>query len=163
MAVAGGRFHSLGLKSDGTIEAWGRNADGQCNVPAPNTGFVAVAGGGEHSLGLKSSVPVEEEPGPRDMPKPAMLVILSLAPNPFNPFTEISFDTRGSGHVTMEIYDVSGRRVRTVPLGYVGPGLQRARWDGRDGSGGNVPSGVYSVRLLGTEGESRMVKAVLVR
>ena len=33
--------------------AWGFNSEGQCNVPAPNTDFVAVAGGGEHSLGLK--------------------------------------------------------------------------------------------------------------
>ena len=38
-------WHSLGLKSDGTIVAWGRNIYGQCNVPAPNAGFVAVAAG----------------------------------------------------------------------------------------------------------------------
>ena len=48
------RVHSLGLKSDGTIVAWGHNGSGQCNVPAPNADFVAVAGGGYHSLGLKS-------------------------------------------------------------------------------------------------------------
>ena len=34
--------------------AWGRNQSGQCNVPAPNAGFVAVAGGNSHSLGLKA-------------------------------------------------------------------------------------------------------------
>jgi hypothetical protein len=34
--------------------AWGRNAEGQTNVPAPNTGFVAVAAGEVHSLGLKA-------------------------------------------------------------------------------------------------------------
>ncbi|MEE8573186.1 MAG: hypothetical protein V3T20_07965, partial [Gemmatimonadota bacterium] len=40
--------------------AWGWNEYGQCDVPAPNTDFVAVAGGGEHSLGLRSSdTPVE--------------------------------------------------------------------------------------------------------
>lgn len=54
IAAAGGGYHSLGLKSDGTIVAWGRNSDGQCNVPEPNTDFIAVAGGGIHSLGLKS-------------------------------------------------------------------------------------------------------------
>jgi hypothetical protein len=58
--VAGGSYHSLGLKSDGTIVAWGNNGSGQCDVPAPNADFVAVAGGSSHSLGLRSSdTPVE--------------------------------------------------------------------------------------------------------
>jgi hypothetical protein len=38
----------------GSIVAWGYNGYGQCNVPSPNTGFVAIALGGCHSLGLKS-------------------------------------------------------------------------------------------------------------
>ena len=54
IAVAGGGRHSLGLKSDGTVVAWGRNDESQCDVPAPNADFVAVAGGGGHSLGLRS-------------------------------------------------------------------------------------------------------------
>jgi len=54
VAVAGGYYYNLGLKSDSTIVAWGRNSYGQCDVPAPNEGFVAIAGGGYHSLGLKS-------------------------------------------------------------------------------------------------------------
>ena len=53
VAVAGGEFHSLGLKADGSIVAWGSNGDGQCDVPAPNTDFVAGAGGHGHSLGVK--------------------------------------------------------------------------------------------------------------
>ena len=52
IGVAAGGDHSLGLKADGSIAAWGWNDYGQCNVPAPNSGFVAIAGGRHHSLGL---------------------------------------------------------------------------------------------------------------
>jgi hypothetical protein len=55
VAVAGGWYHSLGLKSDGSIVAWGYNDYGQCNVPAPSAGFVGLAGGYDHSLGLRAS------------------------------------------------------------------------------------------------------------
>jgi hypothetical protein len=54
VAVAGGGYHSLGVKSDGTIVAWGYNGDGQCDVPAPNADFLAVSGGEWYSLGLRS-------------------------------------------------------------------------------------------------------------
>ena len=52
-AIAAGGGHSLGLKSDGSIAAWGSNSYGQCDMPVPNTGFVAIAAGGYNSLGLK--------------------------------------------------------------------------------------------------------------
>lgn len=51
----GGGFHSLGLRADGSIVAWGRNDYGQCDVPAPNVDWVAIAAGGNHSLGLKAN------------------------------------------------------------------------------------------------------------
>ena len=41
-------------QGQGSIAAWGGNDNGECNVPAPNSGFVAVAAGRDHSLGLKA-------------------------------------------------------------------------------------------------------------
>ncbi len=43
-----------GAQDPGAIVAWGHNDYGQCNVPAPNGGFVAVAAGLFHSLGVKA-------------------------------------------------------------------------------------------------------------
>jgi len=53
-ALAAGYSHSLGLKSYGSIVAWGRSSEGQTIVRAPNTNFVAVAAGYLHSLALKA-------------------------------------------------------------------------------------------------------------
>jgi hypothetical protein len=54
VAIAAGWSHSLALKSDGTVVAWGDNSAGQTNVPAGLTGVVAIAAGAGHSLALKS-------------------------------------------------------------------------------------------------------------
>ena len=52
--VAAGTHHSLALKSDGTVVAWGFNYSGQCTVPSGLSGVIAIAAGNSHSLALKS-------------------------------------------------------------------------------------------------------------
>jgi len=53
-AVAGGDFHTVALKSDDTVVAWGHNEQGQTTVPAGLSGVVAIAAGGNHTVALKS-------------------------------------------------------------------------------------------------------------
>ncbi len=53
MAVAAGSYHTIGLKSDGTVIAAGWNKHGQCNVSGWRD-IVAVAAGCAHTLGLQS-------------------------------------------------------------------------------------------------------------
>ncbi|MCW1925038.1 putative Ig domain-containing protein [Luteolibacter arcticus] len=52
--VAGGGYHSLALRSDGTVTGWGYNGQNQLNAPADLTGVVQIAAGERHSVALKS-------------------------------------------------------------------------------------------------------------
>jgi hypothetical protein len=83
-------------------------------------------------------------------------------PNPFNPYTTIAFETSCAGWVTLVVYDVTGRPVRTLLDEERTPGAFRERWDGRDDSGRKVASGVYFYRLT-TPGADITRKLVLVR
>ncbi len=74
-------------------------------------------------------------------------------PNPFNPETWIPFDLAEPGQVTIEIYDIRGRQVRALHLGWlpVGSYFERdkaAHWDGRNDVGERVASGVYFYRFI---------------
>ncbi len=79
---------------------------------------------------------------------PAKTVLYLNKPNPFNPMTTISFDLAQTGHVSLKIYDVAGRLVRTLidEKMTAGRNLQRV-WDGMDESGQRTSSGVYFYRL----------------
>ena len=53
-SIAAGTEFSLALKNNGTVVAWGRNAEGQTNVPSGLTGVTAITAGADHSLALKN-------------------------------------------------------------------------------------------------------------
>ena len=86
---------------------------------------------------------------------------LRVAPNPFNPRTTISFSTAREGTVTLDLLDLSGRKVRTLLDGRRARGEHAIGWDGRDDAGMRVASGVYTVRLRTSDGvETRKVTLV---
>lgn len=74
--------------------------------------------------------------------------LLQNFPNPFNPETWIPYLLADDAHVTLSIYDQSGRIVRTLDIGHQEPGIYRdkasaAYWDGRNQNGEPVTSGTY--------------------
>ena len=52
-AIAAGEYHSLALKKDGSVVAWGQNKNGECNVPENLHDVVAISAGNGQSLALK--------------------------------------------------------------------------------------------------------------
>jgi len=81
--------------------------------------------------------------------QPDRYMLYANYPNPFNPETEIRFNIAGSSdqRVKLTVYDLLGRRIRMLTDADYTPGRHAVRWDGRDGSGNRVASGVYLYRL----------------
>ncbi len=78
---------------------------------------------------------------------PAATRLMPAWPNPFNPATSIPFELSAGGHVEIMIYDISGRLIRTLCGRDLEAGAHSTTWDGRDGAGRQVSSGVYFCRL----------------
>jgi hypothetical protein len=68
-------------------------------------------------------------------------------PNPFNPTTTIDFNVRSQGHVTLEVYNALGQRVKTLVDEVRDAGQHSVMWDGTDVNGNSVASGMYLYRL----------------
>ena len=70
-------------------------------------------------------------------------------PNPFNPVTTINFDLPSITDVSLVIYDITGRKVRTlVNNSSIDAGYKKIVWNGRDDFGNGVATGMYIYRLV---------------
>ncbi|MFO7609957.1 MAG: FG-GAP-like repeat-containing protein, partial [Candidatus Krumholzibacteriia bacterium] len=83
-------------------------------------------------------------------------------PNPFNPRTEVSFTLERAAAVSLVVHDAAGRVVRTLAAGPRTAGPHTVAWEGTDGAGRAVPSGVYFV-LLRAGGREEARKVTLLR
>jgi len=72
---------------------------------------------------------------------------LSNYPNPFNVKTVFEFELPESGDVVIDIFNCRGQKVHRLKLGYRVEGRQSVMWNGMDGRGRTLPSGVYLCRL----------------
>lgn len=68
-------------------------------------------------------------------------------PNPFNPETRINFQLPNPGKITIKIYDILGREVKTLVDDFYAAGQYTISWDGSNELGNSVASGVYFYRL----------------
>jgi hypothetical protein len=93
---------------------------------------------------------------------PAVTMLEQNVPNPFGPETVIRFSLAERGHVSLKVYDVEGRPVRTLVNGERVPDRYEAHWDSRDDTGRSVAPGVYFYKLE-APGYSRTMKMVVLK
>jgi hypothetical protein len=72
-------------------------------------------------------------------------------PNPFNPQTKLEFTLSKGCHVRLDIYNILGKRIRTLINEHQTAGYKRVSWDGKDDNGNEVPTGVYFYRIKAGE------------
>lgn len=112
-----------------------------------------IVGGAEFASAAAGEVPLT----------PAEFALLQNYPNPFNPETSIRYNLPAASPVKLEIFDVLGRKVRTLVNGeQKAAGYHSILWNGRDDSGRQVASGVYIYRIVSNK-QSLSRKMILMK
>jgi len=98
---------------------------------------------------------------PRDIPA-ANFTVDSVYPNPFNPSTTVRLYIPESSDLELAVYDIQGRKVRSLHTGGISAGWHTLVWDGRDDAGRGQASGMYFLRAINA-GISSVQKMTLVK
>jgi uncharacterized repeat protein (TIGR02543 family) len=97
-----------------------------------------------------------------DTPVLLSVALLRPHPNPFNPTTEVGFTLDRARRVDLAVYDLAGRRVRTLVGGHFEAGYHHLTWNGENDRGQRISSGVYLVRMVSGDFHSTR-KVMLVK
>ena len=124
-------------------------ADTSVNLGAVPCDWFTIAAVNDQGYSSGFAAPVQQESTPTDAEHPVSyrFNLRPNTPNPFNPNTRIDFELDRARHVQVTIYDLAGRLVRRLVDRSLEPGRHNTVWDGRNGRGQRVASGVYFYRL----------------
>jgi hypothetical protein len=123
-------------------------------VPPPTLEVMLV-----DDAGNTSTVPISTN-APPGMERG--LLLLPNRPNPFNSSTALSYSLPAATPVTLKVFDMRGRLVRSLMESDQDAGPHSALWDGKDDEGSTVPEGTYLVRLV-AGGDPRSIKVIRSR
>lgn len=104
-------------------------------------------------------ITVDVEPGSSG---PAIVRLAPIHPNPSPGVANVAFELPHASPVTLDVFDVGGRRVRRLADGVFDAGRQLVSWDGALAQGEVAPAGVYLVRLV-AGGTATTRRVVLMR
>ena len=83
-------------------------------------------------------------------------------PNPFNPTTSIQYDLPEMAYVSISIYDIRGRELKTLVNAEQVAGFKSVRWNATDNKGKPVSAGIY-LYMIQTESFRQVKKMALVK
>ena len=126
----------------------------------PDSGFVTLTVTGFNRIPHIESVTVGDGTSSGDTT--SVLALEQNSPNPFRPSTTIAFMMPAEGRARIDIFNVNGRKVRTILDDVRGAGPNEVAWDGCDLSGTRFAGGVYFYRLETAAG-SKTKKMLLLR
>jgi len=115
-----------------------------------------------HGGKFRESTLVSLVTGERTDPVPSRPDLKQNFPNPFNPSTTISFELTRPGPARIRLYDLKGRRIRTLFDEPAPAGRTDLPFDGTDDEGNSLASGTY-IYVLDANGESISRRLTLVR
>ena len=148
---AGAPGGELGILADLTIA--GQSADATIDLPATGAGgqvsavdsFLGIAGATSGSS-LTAGDATLQNPAPSEG---ADFALSLPSPNPVAPRhgSTIHFTLPEASDVDLQIFDVTGRAVKTLAKGTMGAGMHSIQWNGVANGGTRLPSGVYMYRL----------------
>ena len=124
--------------------------------------LVATKGGGWYAYAPDCGVNAPLELLAQDDPARPTARGLSVAPNPFNPRTAVSWVQSQPGRVLVTVHDLRGRRVATLADGQHTAGPQTLIWNGTDDAGRAQATGTYLVSLRRDDGRD-VRKVLLIR
>ena len=151
--VSGGNtWFALNMGLPGAVMAMDLNVSG-----ADRKLILSTYGNGVYSRPLMEPISGVDD----NVVQAARPVLEDNYPNPFNPGTSITFEIPQAGRVRLDVFDLAGRRVKTLQDGWISQGRHTVQWDGRDTQGNGVASGQYFYRLsVGTRTETRKMQLV---
>lgn len=130
------------VEADFYLETAIRVRGGATAAAAADSSLIPIAEGPWIEIDLLDSQLTDAPSAPAQR-----LALYQSQPNPFNPQTEIRFETPSDGRASVRIYDVAGRLVRKLVDEELAAGTHVRTWNGADDRGQRVSSGVYLYRL----------------
>ena len=107
-----------------------------------------------YSTGYRTHLFIMDYPVPTDIiptvvedAVPAAELLIANYPNPFNPSTTITFSLPSEGVAHLDIYNLSGQKVRELVSDNLSAGMHEVVWDSRSESGMPLASGMYIARI----------------